>query len=118
MTFTNITKNKVIIGRTRIAESFFSQLKGLMFEDKKNFDYALVFPLAVEGRFSASIHCMFVFFAIDVIYLDKDKKVVDLKKNILPFTPFYMPSKPAKYFVELPAGLSHGVEIGDKLEWK
>lgn len=118
MTLTNITKNKTIIERTIIAESFFSQLKGLMFENPKNFDYALVFPLSMEGRFSASIHCLFVFFPIDVIFLDRDKKAVDMKKGIKPFTPFAMPVRPAKYFVELPAGKSTGVEIGDHLEWK
>lgn len=118
MTLTNITKNKTIIERTIIAESFFSQLKGLMFEEKKKFDYALVFPLAVEGRFSASIHCMFVFFPIDVIFLDRDKKVVDIKKSVKPFTLFCMPDRPAKYFVELPDGKSQGIELGDRLNWK
>ncbi|MDO8634289.1 MAG: DUF192 domain-containing protein [archaeon] len=118
MTLTNITKNKTVIERTRIAVGFFSQLRGLMFEKKKNFDYALVFPLHMEGRFSASIHCLFVFFPIDVVFLDREKKVVDIKKSLMPFTPFCIPSKPAKYFVELPAGKSNGVEIGDQLEWK
>ena len=118
MTLINTTKNKAIIERTLIAGSFFSQLKGLMFEEKKNFDYALVFPLLTEGRFSASIHCLFVFFPIDVIFLDRGKKVVDIKKGVAPFTLFCMPVRPAKYFVELPTGKSTGVEIGDQLDWK
>ncbi len=117
MPLLNKTKNIVIEKKVRIANSFFSQLKGLMFERKKNFDYALIFPLFTQSRASASIHCMFVFFPIDVIYLDNKKKVVDKKNSVKPFTLFEMPSRPAKYFIELNAGKAKGTEIGDTLEW-
>lgn len=117
MPLLNRTKKIVIENKVKVASDFFSQLKGLMFEAKKNFDYALVFPLSVEGRFSASIHCLFVFFPIDVVYLDKDKKVIDIIKNVKPFTFFKMPKKKAKYFIELRAGKSSGIETGHEIEW-
>ena len=49
-----------------------------------------------------SLHMFFVFFKIDVLFLDKNKKVVDLKKNFLPFT-IYNPKKRAMFVIELPS---------------
>jgi len=92
-------------------------MKGLMFEDAKKFNYGLIFCLPRESIANATIHMLFVFFPIDIIYLDKNKKVTDLAKNILPFSLGYTPKKPSKYFIELPAGKSKGTKIGDELHW-
>ncbi len=46
----------------------------------------------------------FVIFPIDVLFLDKNRKVVDLKENFKPFT-FYTPKAKAKYVIELPNGI-------------
>ena len=88
-----------------------------MFEDAKKFNYGLIFCLPRESIANATIHMLFVFFPIDLVYLNKDKKVVDIAKNILPFSLGYAPKKPSKYFIELPAGKSKGTKLGDKLEW-
>lgn len=117
MALVNKTRNIVLEKNVRIASNFFSQLKGLMFEAKKKFDYALVFPLHSKTIVGASIHCLFVFFPIDVIYLDENKKVVDVKKSVPPFALYRQPKKPSKYFVEVLAGKSSGTQIGDELEW-
>lgn len=117
MPLLNKTKKMVVEQKVRIAQGFFAQLKGLMFESAKKFDYALVFPLDSEGRISSSIHCLFVFFPIDVVYLDGKKRVVDIRKNVTPFTLFDMPKRPAKYFAEMRAGKSDGTSIGDEMEW-
>lgn len=45
----------------------------------------------------------FVFFPIDVLFLNKDKEIVDLKQRLKPFT-FYTSKKPAKYVLEMPLG--------------
>jgi len=67
-----------------------------MFSRKKN----LVFVLDKESRINATIHMFFVFFSIDVYWLDKNKNIVDYRKNIKPFT-IAIPKKKAKYIVEL-----------------
>ena len=46
---------------------------------------------------------LFVFYPIDVIFLDGKKKVVDLKENFRPWT-FYKSKRPAKYVIECPKG--------------
>jgi uncharacterized membrane protein (UPF0127 family) len=113
----NKTSGKMISKKVKLASGSWGKLKGLMFEDGKNFDYALVFALARESIAMATIHMMFVFFPIDVVYLNAEMKVVDIVSGLKPFTPSYSPKKPSKFFVELPVEKSKGVSIGDVLEW-
>src|SRR3990167_3322920 len=117
MPLINKTKNKTIMDNVRIAGNFFSQVKGLMFEQRKNFNYALIFPQAIESRHGTSIHMLFVFFPIDIAFLDSRKKVVDVRRNVPSFLPYLAPKKPAKYFIEMPVGKSDGIGEGDFLEW-
>lgn len=113
----NVSKKKKIIERVRIAESFYAKFKGLMFESRKRFDYALVFDMLAESKLSCTIHMLFVFFPIDVIFLDEDKRVVDIARNLKPFKLSYTPKKAARYFVELPLGKISGIEAGDEICW-
>ena len=102
--------------KVRLAQDAFSKFKGLMFERAENFDYALVFILPREGRIESSVHMMFVFFPIDIVYLDAQKKVVE-KATLEPWILNYTPKMGAKYFVELPEGKTKGISIGDEVEW-
>lgn len=64
---------------------------------------------------------MFVFFPIDILYLDSEKKVVEIKENVKPFTPLIVPSQAAKYILELPSStirktktkINHVIEFGE-----
>ncbi|MCX8189838.1 MAG: DUF192 domain-containing protein [Candidatus Diapherotrites archaeon] len=112
----NTSKKNNIAGKVRIADNYFSKMRGLMFEHKKKFDYALVLCLDEESRIKASIHMLFVFFPIAVFFLDSRKKVVD-KKLMKPFALNYTPKKPSKYIVELPAEKIDAADIGDILSW-
>lgn len=113
----NKTKKVKIIERVRIADSLFKRFKGLMFEKKKNFGFALVFPLEKESTLEASIHMLFVFFPIDVLWLDKNKKVVD-KKTMGPFCLNCTPKEPSRFIIELPCGKAEKISVGDFLEWE
>ena len=76
--------------------SFFSKFRGLMFSRKKN----LVLVLKKESKFNAIIHMFFVFYSIDVYWLDQDKNIVDFRRKLLPFT-IAIPKGKAKYIVEI-----------------
>jgi len=71
-----------------------------MFSQKKH-KKALMFVFSSERI--VSLHMFFVFYAIDVIYLDKNKKVIELKEGLLPFH-LHFPKKKALYVVEVPSG--------------
>jgi hypothetical protein len=107
---------KIICKKIKFAKTFFEKFKGLMLESEKNFDYALIFVLGSETRIGASVHMLFVFFPIDIIFLDENKKVVD-KASLKPWVLNYTPKKPAKYLIEMPKSMGNKIKIGDKLEW-
>jgi len=107
---------KVIMKNVRFAGNTWERMRGLMFEDKNKFNYALVFEFPKESQLGTSLHMLFVFFPIDVLFLDKNGVVVD-KAALLPFTPNYTPKKPAKYVIELPKGKASGIKVGQKVEW-
>ncbi|MFH1390825.1 MAG: DUF192 domain-containing protein [Candidatus Diapherotrites archaeon] len=112
----NSTSGKKIIEKTKTANTSFSRFKGLMFEKKENFDYGLVFELDKEGRINSSVHMLFVFFPIDIVYLNSEKIVVD-KTTLNPWILNYTPKKSAKYFVELPKETASKIKLGEKLKW-
>jgi len=112
----NSTKAIAIVEDVRIAESFFGRLRGLMFEHRSDFNYALVMPLSQDSRIRASIHMLFVFFPIAVFFVDEKKRVVD-KALLKPFALNYTPKKPCRYIIELPQEKFSCAEVGDLLEW-
>ncbi len=109
-------ENKLIMKNVRFAKNTLERTKGLMFEEKKNFNYALVFDFPAESRIGTSLHMLFVFFPIDVLFLDKNQKVVD-KTTLEPFIPNYTPKKAAKYVIELPKGKAKKIKLGQKINW-
>ena len=75
--------------------------------------------LFVEGRESVAqtaIHMLFVVFPIAVVWLDRDRHVVD-KVLARPFRPYYAPSRPAQYYIEGHPDLLDRVDVGDQLEF-
>lgn len=113
----NKTKNLKVMDKVKVADTHWKRMKGLMFGNKSEFDYALVFDLERNAHKGASVHMLFVFFPIDIVYLDSEKHVVDIVKSLKPFTPNYTPKKRSRYFIEVPEGAGSGIEIGDVLEW-
>ncbi len=107
----NKKTGKKAAGNFRFCRSSFSKCLGLMFRLKPS---VLIFEFDKEQK--VPLHMLFVFFPIDVIYLDSAKKVVELKENFRPFS-FYSPSIKSKYVIELPAGSikSSGTKKGHTL---
>lgn len=98
-----------------IADSWHKRLLGLMFRKKQ--DKPLVLSLPKESPpFAASIHCCFMRFPIDVLFLNKEKVVVDKALNVRPWTLNVTPRKPVKYIVEFPEGQAKA-KPGEKLDW-
>ena len=79
-------------------QKFFTTLEGAyVFRQKMPF-------FEFEREKYIPLHMFFVFFSIDVIYLDKNYRVVEIKKNLKPFW-FYNPKKKAKFIIEASAGV-------------
>lgn len=114
MPIKNATKNAVISADFKLCDDSFSKFVGLMFSKKQ--DNALIFKFNKGHKIS--LHMLFVFYPIDVLFLDKDKIVVDKKENFRPFT-FCKSGKKAMYAIELVDGgiKKTGTRIGDKIEF-
>lgn len=93
-----------------VARSQWQRMRGLLGRD----------GLASGGgmRFDGtnSIHMMFMRFPIDVLYLDRNHRVVKLVHELAPWR--FSAAWRAKATIELPAGTlrAHGVEVGDIIE--
>ena len=114
MLVSNLTKKVIVHDNARLCNGIFSKFAGLMFSKKK--DKALIFKFNKENN--VSLHMLFVFYPIDVLFLDKNKVIVDIRENFKPFT-FYKSRKKAMYAVELPYGTikKTKTEIGDKIKF-
>ncbi len=113
----NKSTNQTVIAQVRIADSQWKRFLGLMFEKKENHTYGLVFDFGRLSRRSASVHMLFVFFPIDLVFLDESKRVVDIKRGFQPFSLNYTPKEKSRFLIELPAEGAKGISVLDYLEW-
>lgn len=88
-----------------------------MFRKKLKRGQGLVLVADEESIYQTTIHMLFVFFPIDVIWLNKAKEVVDLRPNVKSFQPLIAPRSPAKYVLELPVGAAKHIKQGDTLQF-
>ncbi|HLP79136.1 MAG TPA: DUF192 domain-containing protein [Acidobacteriota bacterium] len=96
-----LKRNKDIIASQTVLLTKPHQLAhGLMFH-KPIHDVAYIFVLG-KPRYAA-IHMLFVFFPIDVLWLDESKKIIALKEDAKPFAAHIDPKVHASYIIELPA---------------
>ena len=93
-----------------IANSFFTRLAGLMFRKKLPKATALLLTSC------NSVHMCFMRFAIDVIYVDQEYKVIKVVENLKPWIGLSICSK-AWATLEMTAGEAErcGLAVGKKL---
>ncbi|HEY1015695.1 MAG TPA: DUF192 domain-containing protein [Herpetosiphonaceae bacterium] len=106
----NQTRGTTIAARASLADTFLSRGLGLMFRDGLPEGGGLIlYP-------NNNIHMFFMRFAIDVLFVDRDNRVVGLRHEFKPWRPF-AGARHARYTIELPAGIlaATGTEVGDQL---
>lgn len=110
---TNKTQDQIISKEIIICDKLWSSMRGLMFRKTLGEDQCLLIDLHKDTN--AAIHMFFVNFPIDVVWLNNEKRVVDVAKDIKPNTPYKAPSKFARYILELPEGTldNKSISVGD-----
>ena len=97
-------------------DTFWRRLRGLMFRRRLAPDEAYLFAFRTESVMAASVHMLFVFFPISLVWLDAQRRVIDVRLA-KPFRPFYAPRRAAKYLVEGATDLLDRVHAGDQVEF-
>jgi uncharacterized membrane protein (UPF0127 family) len=99
-----------------VARSPWRKALGLMFRGSLGEGEGLLLDFGQEGRFG--IWMLFMRFPIDVVFLDKEWRVVGLHKRARPFAPWrpgtwkvYYPESKARYALEIRAGAVERVGI-------
>lgn len=113
MIIRNTTKNRIIGHNARLCDDYLSKFIGLMFTKQRRI---LIFAFNKEKIIY--LHMLFVFYPIDVLFLGKNKIIVDKKENFKPFT-FCNSKKKAMYAVEIPENTikKTNTKIGDKIRF-
>jgi uncharacterized membrane protein (UPF0127 family) len=89
--------SKKDVFKVKLCRNFFSKLRGWMF--RLFFDYdGLLFDL--NGTKSYSLHMLFVFNKLDIIYIDSNFTILKVLKNAKPFIPF-IPAVKCNYILEV-----------------
>ncbi len=101
----------------KYCNNFCSKALGLMFRKDLAKNSGALLVERSESKINTSIHMLFVNFDLTVLWLDKNRVVVD-KVLAKKWLPFYFPKKPAQYVLELHQSKFPDYEIGDVLEFE
>lgn len=112
MVIENLTRGTVIADRAEVARSLLARGRGLMGRTALPAGYGLI--LIPES----SIHMFFMRIPIDVLFVDRQHRVIGLREALPPWHPFagVAPWR-GHYVVELPVGAIRAsrTEMGDEL---
>lgn len=104
-----------------IADTPQERARGLMFREKLNQDQGMLFVF--EGEQDTYFWMKNMYIPLDMVWINWDKEIVDMKENISPCTQekceVIMSSKQAKYVLEVNAGKikNIGLKLGDSLDF-
>ncbi len=108
MRIINKTKDFVLAEEGHFANTMFTRIKGLLGKKALPIGQALILARC------NSIHTMFMKFPIDVLFVDKDYRVIKIITSFAPFriSGIYLR---ASFTIELPAGIveSSSTSVGD-----
>lgn len=126
MNYSNVIINNTEF-KVKIAKNIITQTVGLMFKKqiKKNEGLLFVFKKQIKFTFLMSFWMLFTYIPLDIIWIDENKKIVDIQKNTIPWgkktwiktlTTVYTSKKPFKYALEIKTN-DVQVKIGDKVNF-
>jgi len=107
--------------RAELALTPEERAQGLMFRQNIEFDQGMLFVFDREGIYSFWMKNMLI--PLDLIWLDKEKRVVHIERDVPPCAeepcPTYSPKIPALYVLEIKAGSfeKRGLKMFDRLDF-
>lgn len=109
MKIVHVSSGKVLADRAESASNPWQRFRGLMLRRPLQPGQGLVIQPC------NSIHMMFMRFAIDAVFYDRDTTVTKVSRGVRPWIGLSAGGRKAKGVIELPVGAAEGVQPGDKL---
>ena len=112
----NVDNPAVSPVRARYCNTFLSKLRGFTFRRRLEPDEGLVLVEKRDSRAATAIHMLFVWTDLAIAWIDSTNTVVDtvLAKS---WRPFYTPSKPARYVLEVHPDRMADFPVGQKVQF-
>ena len=107
----------ILLTQVNWCDSFMTKLRGFTFRRYLAESDGLVLVEKTDSRLNTSIHMLFVFFDLAVIWVNDAGQVVDtvLAK---PWRLSYAPQAPARYVIEGHPNLLKTVKMGDQIRFE
>jgi uncharacterized membrane protein (UPF0127 family) len=97
--------------KVQIAEKEEERMQGLMYRKSMPRDQGMYFIF--EREEPRSFWMKNTYISLDIIYIDRNNRIVSIQKYAKPFSPASLPSTgPAQFVLEINAGLSDRLGIG------
>jgi uncharacterized membrane protein (UPF0127 family) len=111
-----VESDQILVDRLRWCDTFGRKLRGFTFRRTLAEDDGLVLVEKSESRMKSSIHMLFVFFDLGVLWVDDAGEVVDsrLAKR---WRSSYVPDRAARYVVEAHPVILKRVAVGDHIQF-
>jgi uncharacterized membrane protein (UPF0127 family) len=114
---TNLSRPQTQPIRARYCDSFLCRLRGLTFRRNLPTRSGLLLVESRDNRLDASIHMLFMWMDLAVVWIDSSLRVVDVKLARR-WRLAYLPQAPARYVLELPVDCQPDFTVGDLLKFE
>ena len=115
LTVHNPARTPSLVVRARWCVDFACRLRGLTWRRSLDPGTGLLLVQSGESRSNAAIHMWVVFFPLGVVWLDSQRRVVDVCRA-LPWR-IYVPRSAARYVLEGEPTILERVAVGEVLEF-
>lgn len=114
VTITNLNQPQVKPVLAEYCQSFWCQLRGLMFRKSLPLQEGLLLVQGQDSRLGSSIHMMFMAIDLTVVWINSRYEVVDVRLARR-WAAGYLAQKPACYVLEANVERLNDFHIGDKV---
>ena len=109
--------NRSLLIEVEIADNYFLRKKGLMFRKKLEEKKGMLFLFSSESNHSIWMKNTYI--SLDIIFINKEKYIASLIKDVPPNNEkIYSSKEKVKYILEINAGMidNYNLKIGDRLK--
>ena len=114
---TNLSRPLAQTIQARYCDTFFCRLRGLTFRKSLPFKTGVMLVQSRDSRLDASIHMLFMWMDLAVVWINSSLRVVDVKLARR-WKLAYLPQQPARYILELPVDCLADFVVGDKVKFE